>query len=170
MNSYSRLLFFVRPYYKRMIFAVFCMIVAAAAYLVVPWLIKNVVDQVLQDKNMFMLNLIVGAIILIFLIRGFATYGQTYNMSYIGQRVIIDVREAIFKHLQRLSLSYFDRRKTGVIMSNLTNDVSALQSAVVDRVRYLDWFFSFHVAHRLEVNTGYIYYGTNGADYHKCVW
>ena len=62
MNSYSRLLYFVRPYYKRMIFAVFCMIVAAAAYLVVPWLIKNVVDQVLQDKNMFMLNLIVGAI------------------------------------------------------------------------------------------------------------
>ena len=134
MNSYSRLLYFVRPYYKRMIFAVFCMIVAAAAYLVVPWLIKNVVDQVLQDKNMFMLNLIVGAIILIFLIRGFATYGQTYNMSYIGQRVIIDVREAIFKHLQRLSLSYFDRRKTGVIMSNLTNDVSALQSAVVDNL------------------------------------
>ncbi len=58
---------------------------------------------------MFMLNLIVGAIILIFLIRGFATYGQTYNMSYIGQRVIIDVREAIFNHLQKLSLSYFDR-------------------------------------------------------------
>ena len=60
MNSYSRLLYFVRPYYKRMIFAVFCMIVAAAAYLVVPWLIKNVVDQVLTSiKNMFMLNLIV---------------------------------------------------------------------------------------------------------------
>ena len=43
MNSYSRLLYFVKPYYKRMLFAVFCMIVAAAAYLVVPWLIKNVV-------------------------------------------------------------------------------------------------------------------------------
>ena len=53
MNSYSRLLYFVKPYYKRMIFAVFCMIVAAAAYLVVPWLIKNVVDQVLDEKNMF---------------------------------------------------------------------------------------------------------------------
>ena len=134
MNSYSRLLYFVKPYYKRMIFALFCMIVAAAAYLVVPWLIKNVVDQVLDEKNMFMLNLIVGAIILIFLIRGFATYGQTYNMSYIGQRVIIDVRESIFNHLQKLSLSYFDRRKTGVIMSNLTNDVAALQTAVVDNL------------------------------------
>ncbi|MDU4444310.1 MAG: ABC transporter ATP-binding protein [Veillonella sp.] len=141
MNSYSRLLYFVRPYYKRMIFAVFCMIVAAAAYLVVPWLIKNVVDQVLQDKNMFMLNLIVGSIILIFLIRGFATYGQTYNMSYIGQRVIIDVREAIFKHLQRLSLSYFDRRKTGVIMSNLTNDVSESVTLIGSLVSMLliDW-------------------------------
>ncbi len=133
-NSYSRLLFFVKPYIKRLIFAVFCMIVAAAAYLVVPWLIKNVVDEVLDDKNMAMLNLIVVGILLIFLIRGFATYGQTYNMSYIGQRIIIDVRESIFKHLQRLSLAYFDRRKTGVIMSNLTNDVAALQTAVVDNL------------------------------------
>ena len=57
MNSYSRLLYFVKPYYKRMIFAVFCMIVAAAAYLVVPWLIKNVVDQVLDDKTEKHINL-----------------------------------------------------------------------------------------------------------------
>ncbi len=125
---------FVKPYRWRMVFAVFCMIVAAAAYLVVPWLIKNVVDEVLQAKAMWMLNLIVGAILIVFLLRGFATYGQTYNMSYIGQRVIIDIREALFKHLQRMSLSYFDRRKTGVIMSNLTNDVGALQSAIVENL------------------------------------
>ena len=56
---------------------------------------------------MFMLNLIVGAIILIFLIRGFATYGQTYNMSYIGQRVIIDVREAIFNHFAKIKFILF---------------------------------------------------------------
>lgn len=110
------------------------MIVAAAAYLVVPWLIKNVVDEVLQAKDMMMLNLVVAAILLVFLIRGFATYGQTYTMSYIGQRVIIDIREALFKHLQRLDQAYFDRRKTGVIMSNLTNDVGALQTAIVDNL------------------------------------
>ncbi|WP_277288297.1 lipid A export permease/ATP-binding protein MsbA [Veillonella montpellierensis] len=134
MNNYKRLVVFVKPYRWRMVFAVFCMIVAAAAYLVVPWLIKNVVDEVLQAKAMWMLNLIVGAILIVFLLRGFATYGQTYNMSYIGQRVIIDIREALFKHLQRMSLSYFDRRKTGVIMSNLTNDVGALQSAIVENL------------------------------------
>ena len=134
MGSYKRLLTYVRPYIGRMIFGLVCMIIAAAAYLVVPWLIKNVVDKVLAEKNMYMLNLVVISILIVFLVRGFATYGQTYTMSYIGQRVIIDIREAMFKHLQRLDQAYYDRRKTGVIMSNLTNDVAALQSAIVDNL------------------------------------
>ena len=134
MGSYKRLLTYVRPYIGRMIFGLVCMIIAAAAYLVVPWLIKNVVDKVLAEKNMYMLNLVVISILVVFLVRGFATYGQTYTMSYIGQRVIIDIREAMFKLLQRLDQAYYDRRKTGVIMSNLTNDVAALQSAIVDNL------------------------------------
>lgn len=134
MGSYKRLLTYVRPYIGRMIFGLVCMIIAAAAYLVVPWLIKNVVDKVLAEKNMYMLNLVVISILVVFLVRGFATYGQTYTMSYIGQRVIIDIREAMFKQLQRLDQAYYDRRKTGVIMSNLTNDVAALQSAIVDNL------------------------------------
>lgn len=134
MGSYKRLLVYVRPYIGRLIFGLICMIIAAAAYLVVPWLIKNVVDEVLQAKDLAMLNLVVVAILAVFLIRGFATYGQTYTMSYIGQRVIIDIREALFKHLQRLDQAYFDRRKTGVVMSNLTNDVGALQTAIVDNL------------------------------------
>ncbi len=119
---------------KRLLFGLVCMIIAAAAYILVPWLIKNVVDQVLADKDMAKLNLIVLSILGLFLMRGFALYGQTYTMSYIGQRVIIDIREALYRHLQKLSLSYFDRRKTGVIMSNLTNDVGVLQTAIVDNL------------------------------------
>lgn len=134
MGSYKRLLVYVKPYAGRMVFGLICMIIAAAAYLVVPWLIKNVVDEVLQAKDLATLNLVVVAILVVFLIRGFATYGQTYTMSYIGQRVIIDIRQALFKHLQRLDQAYFDRRKTGQIMSNLTNDVSALQAAIVDNL------------------------------------
>ena len=82
MGSYKRLLVYIKPYIGRLIFGLICMIIAAAAYLVVPWLIKNVVDDVLQAKDMQMLNLIVVAILLVFLVRGFATYGQTYTMSY----------------------------------------------------------------------------------------
>lgn len=134
MNVYKRLLVFVRPYFPRLFLGVICMIIAAAAYILVPWLIKNVVDKVLADKDMATLNLIVGGILLLFMVRGIAVYGQTYTMAFIGQRVIIDIREHLYRHLQRLSLSYFDRRKTGVIMSNLTNDVNALQAAIVDNL------------------------------------
>lgn len=134
MNSYQRLLLFVKPYIPRLLAAMLCMIIAAAAYLLVPWLIKDVVDKVLASKDMRMLNFIVISIVLLFFLRGVCVYGQTYLMSFVGQRVIIDIRESVYAHLQRLSLSYFDKRKTGVVMSNLTNDVGALQTAIVDNL------------------------------------
>ena len=132
MNSYSRLLYVVKPYSKPMIFAMFGMIVAAAAYLEQPCLIITVVDQVLDETKMFMLKLIVGATILIFLIRGFAPCGHAYHMANIAHRVYFDVRESMFNHLHKLFLSYLVQHKTGVIMSNLTNDLAALHTAVVD--------------------------------------
>ena len=134
MDRYKQLLAFIKPYKMRLALGVVCMIVAALGYLVVPWLIRNVVDGVLQNKDLGLLTLIVIAILIIFLIRGFATYGQNYMMAYVGQRVVIDIRETLFKHLQRLDQAYFDTRKTGVIMSNITSDVGALQQAIVDNL------------------------------------
>lgn len=134
MKDYKRLLLFVRPYMKRLLLGVLCMIMAAMAYILVPWILKNIVDKVLAAKDMTTLNYIAAAILGLFLMRGFAVYGQTYSMAYVGQRVIIDIREAIYKHLQRLSLGFYDKRKTGTLMSNLTNDVNALQTAIVDNV------------------------------------
>ena len=134
MDRYKQLLAFIKPYKMRLVFGIVCMIVAALGYLVVPWLIRNVVDGVLQNKDLGLLTLIVIAILIIFLIRGFATYGQNYMMAYVGQRVVIDIRETLFKHLQRLDQAYFDTRKTGIIMSNITSDVGALQQAIVDNL------------------------------------
>ena len=134
MDRYKQLLAFIKPYKMRLALGVVCMIVAALGYLVVPWLIRNVVDGVLQNKDLGLLTLIVIAILIIFLIRGFATYGQNYMMAYVGQRVVIDIRETLFKHLQRLDQAYFDTCKTGVIMSNITSDVGALQQAIVDNL------------------------------------
>jgi subfamily B ATP-binding cassette protein MsbA len=116
----------------RMIVAVACIILAAGGNLAVPWIIKDVIDQVLINKDMAMLNIIAIGILIIFFLRGIFFFGQTYLMSYIGQRVIIDIREAVYRQLQRLSLGYFDKRQTGAIMSSVTNDVSALQAALVD--------------------------------------
>lgn len=132
MDTYKRLISYVRPYMGRMIAAVVCIVLAACGNLAVPWIIKDVIDQVLINKDMVMLNIIAAGILLIFFLRGIFFFGQTYLMSYIGQRVIIDIREAVYRQLQRLSLGYFDKRQTGAIMSSVTNDVSALQAALVE--------------------------------------
>lgn len=121
----------MKPYYARFGVAIICIIFAAVANLYVPWVLKDVIDEVLAQKNMMMLNTIAIGIVVVFFLRGIFFYGQTYLMSYIAQRVIIDIREDLYRHLQTLSLAYYEKRKTGTIMSYITNDVSALQVALV---------------------------------------
>ena len=132
MTLYLRILSYIKPYMHRLIFAMFCTIMAAAGNLYIPWIIKDMIDEVLADKNGTMLNWIAASIIAIFVVRGLFWYGQNYLMSYVGQSVIIDIRAAGFKKLQRLSVSFYDKNKTGTIMSYVTNDVNALQSAMVE--------------------------------------
>ena len=132
MTIYMRLLQYVKPYLPRMIVAIFCIILAASANLYVPWILRDVIDEVLSTKDMKMLNAIAIGIVIVFFLRGIFFFGQTYLMSYIGQKVIIDIREGVYKHLQRLSLSYFEKRQTGKIMSYITNDVAAVQGALVE--------------------------------------
>ncbi|MCX7781677.1 MAG: ABC transporter ATP-binding protein/permease, partial [Negativicutes bacterium] len=134
MKLYLRLLNYIRPYLPRFAVAVLCIILVAATNLYVPWIIKDVIDKVLAAKDYAMLNTIAAGIIIVYLFRGVFFFGQTYLMSYIGQRVVIDIRGALYRHLQRLSMSYFEKRQTGSIMSYVTNDVAALQSAMVENV------------------------------------
>ncbi len=134
MKGYLRLLAYIKPYKKRLLEAIVCIVVAAAANLYLPWVIKDMIDKVLAARDMEMLNLICVGIVVIFFIRGIFYYGQGYLVSYIGQRVIVDVRDVLFQKLQRLPIAFFDRRQTGEIMSYISNDVAALQSALVERM------------------------------------
>lgn len=134
MNLYFRALKYIKPYLFRGFCAGLCTVIAAGGTAYLPWIIKDMVDQVLKEKNTEMLNYIVVSIIIVFIIRGIAYYGQSYLMNYVGQRVIIDIRKAVFEKLQRLSLTFYDKNKTGTIMSYVTNDVNALQSAMVENV------------------------------------
>ena len=155
-----RLLAYIKPYVKQLVIAIVCIVLAASANLYVPWIIKDMIDKVLADKDMMMLNFIAGGIIVVFFLRGIFYYGQSYLVSFVGQRVIIDVRDVIFRKFQRMPLAYYDKRQTGEIMSYITNDVAALQSALVDNLIelvtesatlvgsivlmfYLDWKLTF---------------------------
>ena len=134
MKNYIRLMNYIRPYVKHLAFAIVCIVLAAAANLYVPWIIKDMIDKVLMERDMAMLNLIAGGIIVVFFFRGVFYYGQSYLVSFVGQRVVIDIREALFEKFQRMPLAYFDRHQTGEIMSYVTNDVQALQNALVDKL------------------------------------
>lgn len=131
VDGYKRLLSYLKPYKKLLMLSVFFMILVSLSNLVVPWIIKDVIDRVLENKDLGMLYIIIVVILVTFFIRALTTFGHRYLMGYIGQAVIMDIRNALYHHLQRLSIDYYDRRRTGDIMSNLTNDISALQTAIV---------------------------------------
>lgn len=160
MNLYIRLLSYVKPYVLRIVIALLCTILAAATNLYIPKIIGDIIDNVLATKDLVALNNIALGIIILMVLQGIFLYGQTYFMAYVGQKVIIDIRRAIYQHLQRLSLLFFETRQIGTIMSYITNDVAALQSALVDNVIelvtqsvvligsvifmfYLDWKLAF---------------------------
>ena len=133
MNLYTRLTAYIKPYAKVLVAALICTVLAAAGNLYLPWIIRDMVDKVLADKDMVMLYVICVSIVVVFLIRGIFYYGQSYLVSYIGQKVVIDVREVMFRKFQRMPMAYFDKHQTGETMSYITNDVSAIQSALVDQ-------------------------------------
>ena len=134
MKNYRRLLAYIKPYLGRLGLAVICIIIASGANLYLPWIIKDMIDKVLAEKDMAMLNIISVSIVVVFAIRGFFYYWQSYLVSYIGQRVVVDVREVMFKKFQRMPMAYFDKHQTGETMSYVTNDVAAIQSALVDNL------------------------------------
>ena len=132
MYLYKRILGYIKPYLHVLFAALLCTMLAAGGNLYLPWIFRDMIDKVLSAKDAFMLNMIAASIVVIFFLRGIFLYGQNYLMSWVGQHVIIDIRSEVFRKLQRLSMSFYDKNKTGTIMSYVTNDVGALQGAMVD--------------------------------------
>ena len=134
LSLYRRILELVKPYWTKLLLAMICMgcvslFTAAQAYLVQPAL-----DDVFLKKDEKTLALLPIAIIILFLLKGIFDYGQSYLMNYVGLRIIADMRQRLYDHLQGLSLSFFTRTSTGVLISRITNDVNLLQASVSNAV------------------------------------
>jgi ATP-binding cassette, subfamily B, bacterial len=125
------------PYKTRTILSVFALLAATATALAPPFLSKYALDYGIQKHDLAALTWIVA----IFLAAGLANWGmsylQTYLTGWVGERILADLRNKLFGHLQRLSLGYFERNRAGVIISRLTNDVEALDQLVTDGVTSL---------------------------------
>ncbi len=111
-----------------------CMLVMAGARSSIPFLIKPVVDDIFINKDIGMLKLIPLAVITIFSILGFAIYCQEYLMNYVGQNIIRRLRNLLYDRIQDLPISFFQREKTGVLMSRVTNDVNIIRNMVSSAV------------------------------------
>jgi ATP-binding cassette, subfamily B, bacterial MsbA len=132
MALYLRLLSFVKPYWVKLVVAMVFMALVGASNAVYVWLFKVVLDKIFAAKNEAMLLPVALAIIATFVARGISDYLQTYLMGSVGQKVIADIRDLVFKRLQVQPLSFFDKNPTGVIISRITNDINLVQSAVSD--------------------------------------
>jgi subfamily B ATP-binding cassette protein MsbA len=134
MNLYRRLLEFVKPYWKHLAGSMVCMLFVSAATAGSAYLVKPVLDEIFFKKDLAMLKWLPLAIIGIFMMKGVFDYGQAFLMSYVGQKIIADLRERVYSHIQSLSLSFFTKNPTGVLMSRIMNDVGLIQGAVTDAV------------------------------------
>jgi ATP-binding cassette subfamily B protein len=124
----------LRPYRARVAITGVALLLATAAGLAPPYLAGRAIDSGIKAHDLNALDLIVGAYVFSAVLYWAATYAQTYLVGWVGQRALQDLREQIYTHLQEMSIGFFTRRKPGVLISRLTNDVEALDSLVTDGV------------------------------------
>jgi ABC-type multidrug transport system fused ATPase/permease subunit len=127
----------IAPYRLRAAFSVLTLLAATATALAPPFLAKYALDDAIRTNGHGRLYLVVGIFVAAGLANWGMTYAQTYLTGWVGERMLADLRSQLFRHLQRLSLGYYERTRAGVIISRLTNDVEALDQLVTDGVSSL---------------------------------
>jgi ABC-type multidrug transport system fused ATPase/permease subunit len=122
----------LRPYRGRVLLMLISLWIATGAALVPPYLAGLAIDDGIGDGDTGALTIILIAFLAAAFVNWVATYAETYLINWVGQRALQDLRVELFEHLQRLSIGFFSRRKTGVLISRLTNDVQALDQLVTE--------------------------------------
>ena len=131
MKEFRKLLKFARPYTSSIVFAFLCLTLTSIISLVLPLLVRNIVNAVFVEKNSMMLNNLTFDVVIIILLQAAFAVTQNYILGFIGHRVATDFRCELFSHLQTLSVRFFQTRRVGEILSRMSNDISAIQNALV---------------------------------------
>jgi ATP-binding cassette subfamily B protein len=125
------------PYKLRTALALGALAAATVTALAPPYLAKLALDNGVRNQDFGLLVLVVVAFVVAGALNLVASSAQTYFTGWTGERILADLRNTLFRHLQRLSLGFFERNRAGVIISRLTNDVDALDQLVTDGVTTL---------------------------------
>ena len=129
-----RVLSLLQPYRWLLVVAAFLLVITNGLGLLFPLVIRTLLNTILVRHNGPLLNLVVVVLLGVFLVQSLLEALQGYLITSIGERLSFDLRTKLFRHLQRLPLSFFDHRRTGELMSRVTNDVTVLQTSLTNNV------------------------------------
>jgi len=127
-----RLFGFVTPYRTKALLTLLAIVIATVSDLLLPALFSWGIDEISGDRRTSIINLLGAIFVVTLAVRFAATWSQFYLISWLGNRVVFDIRNKMFRHLQTLSVSYIDRRGVGSIMSRLQNDVGVINEFFAD--------------------------------------
>jgi subfamily B ATP-binding cassette protein MsbA len=134
IGQFRRLFAFVVPYRSRLILALVIIIFGSILGLAGPYTARFLIDAVFKQNNPTLLNQITLVLIVIFALQSVMYFFRAYLLAFIGERVMADLRLRMFEHLQSLSLTFFNERRTGELVSRLTNDVSTVRNVVTSDI------------------------------------
>ncbi|MBM4083005.1 MAG: ABC transporter ATP-binding protein, partial [Planctomycetes bacterium] len=129
-RNLKRLVDLAQPYKGLLFDAVLSMLVLSALNLVSPIPMKILIDNAIPEGNLGLLGAVVIGLLCLNLFRQGVSYLNSYTISYVGSRLVFDMRRKLFQHLQRLSLSFYDSRRSGEIVSRLLSDVYSVQTLI----------------------------------------
>jgi ATP-binding cassette, subfamily B, bacterial MsbA len=127
-----RLFNYSKPYRRRLAWAVVGMMIYAAGSAGLAYLIKPIFDNVLPNQEHVAWT--AWAIVAVYLLKGIGSYGSSYLMADVGQRVVRDLRNELFRHILNQSAGFFAHGATGRLLSRINNDVGQVQQAVSETV------------------------------------
>lgn len=117
-----------------MLLAMVALTIGTLLGLIMPLIVQDVVDVVFVERDLALLNRFTAFLCLIFFLQAICSFINRYNIAYGGERVVADLRREIYDHLMSLSLRFFADRRTGEIVSRVTNDVTTLQNSVTNNL------------------------------------
>ena len=132
--QWRRLLAYLSSYKLRLLAATVGLVFAAALSLVFPAVLQQIIDSVFSEANVSQLDIITLALLGVFLLRSFASFVQTYNMNYVGEKIVVDMRCQLYAHLQSLSLRYYADRRVGELISRLSSDVTVVRTVLTGNI------------------------------------
>ncbi|MCU0511986.1 MAG: ABC transporter transmembrane domain-containing protein [Anaerolineae bacterium] len=132
--NWRRMIAYLAPYKARLALALLAVVASAGLSLVFPVVIQGVLDSVLEQGDLPLLDSITFFLLVVFLARSLTSLVETYHLNYIGERIVVDIRQQLYAHLQTLSLQFFIDRRVGELISRLSSDVTVMRTVLTGNV------------------------------------